>query len=415
MFFGNVPRGTKKELTFKDEIEASLFNEWFVYDFKFKNGATPLEDFYQRNPENLDDKDLEVYKTLQENRYSFFKVEKNILGEGLVLKDITTGKVYQVREYAATFHLKEGQVFPTRVAKVIDHYEMVGSPPPIPPVTLSPQFEAELRRTKNWSPKKIWRIFLKDIKEDTFSEFEEYPTLTEAEEKMNQVLAKHGLGDVLTAELIKEWIFSNEEEGVGFNVLNLIISLLRYDKKDYIDALQEITDSFLLLYTLCPQKALGGKSPYEMHRDLILEKGVLPDLKFSISKPPHFLLFKKFERVHQYAKQNDYEKTLETIDDIFEYMLTHKICCPEIYRLYLNKGAYHLFLNEVEEGVLFLEIAQEINPYYDLPQKNLEIVKNSNVQLDEEVIENVKKEDIGYKYYQFLKSLKINFAQKVED
>ncbi|MGQ9701135.1 MAG: hypothetical protein ACUVQT_01600, partial [bacterium] len=32
-------------MVFQNDTVQSLFNEWFVYDFKLSNGKTPLEDF----------------------------------------------------------------------------------------------------------------------------------------------------------------------------------------------------------------------------------------------------------------------------------------------------------------------------------------------------------------------------------
>ncbi len=126
-FFGDdAPKIEDGQIQFRSEEENSLFNEWFVYDFRLSNGKTPLEDFYYRNPYHLKIDRLQIYKDLQENVYSYFKVIKKILGSGLVLEDIITGRIYEVKEYSLTFEVFEGQSFPTRVGRVGDHYEIVG-------------------------------------------------------------------------------------------------------------------------------------------------------------------------------------------------------------------------------------------------------------------------------------------------
>ncbi len=110
---------------FSDDDEP-LFNEWMMYDFRFSDGNGMLEKFYNENPLEIPLYRREIYKTLTENYYGFFEVLEVRRFQGLSLKRLSDGKIFSVSEMSATMDLDIGDVFITRVAKTIDHYELVG-------------------------------------------------------------------------------------------------------------------------------------------------------------------------------------------------------------------------------------------------------------------------------------------------
>jgi len=91
--------------------------------------------------------------------------------------------------------------------------------------------------------------------------------------------------------------------------------------------------------------------------------------------------------------------------------LENRITYPEIFRVYANKATCHLVRGESGAAKLFLKIALELNPFYGLAKRELKRISRESA---DEPIENGAEitRDIGYQYYQFLKPLKINFAQK---
>lgn len=103
-----------------------FFNEWMMYDFKFSDGKGMLDKFYNENPLSVPLYRREIYKTLMENYYGFFEVLEVRRLKGLSVKRLEDGKVFDVLEVLATMDLDVGDVFISRVAKVIDHYELVG-------------------------------------------------------------------------------------------------------------------------------------------------------------------------------------------------------------------------------------------------------------------------------------------------
>lgn len=124
-----VMRGMKEFFGDENILDSDnpLFNEWMVYDFRFTDGNGMLKKFYQENPMGIPLYRREIYKTLLENYYGFFEVLDVKKFVSLSIKRIEDGKIFAVSEVSATIDLDMGDIFIARVAKVIDHYELVGS------------------------------------------------------------------------------------------------------------------------------------------------------------------------------------------------------------------------------------------------------------------------------------------------
>ncbi len=411
-FFGDdAPIVGDGEIQFRSEEENSLFNEWFVYDFKLSNGKTPLEDFYYRNPYHLKIDRLQIYKDLQENVYSYFKVIKKILGSGLVLEDIINGKIYEVKEYSLTFEVFEGQSFPTRVGRVGDHYEIVGGNIYVMPMKLSPELELFFKKSRrNWNPKKVWEEYIKT--KGPRPSLDGYPTLPDAEADLNFILKKYDLDKFVSTALIKEWIY--DEMGDIDQLIALLMSLLDPKRIDYENTPKEILEKLNKFHNLCPKKRFNGKSPFDMMKEA-QEKGLLPDFKFGITKILFPEIHKKYhDFLESITERNDYRGGLKKINKIFKFMLEKRISYPELYRLYANKAICHLALGNFEKGKFFLEIAVKLNPYYKFARRQLEKVKESGF-VWEVYVDGYIEKDPAYQYYLFILPFRINFAHEVDE
>lgn len=408
----DLTSGSKLEMEKGNE---GMFNEWFIFDFKLSNGKTSLEDFYNTNPYNFDPARLQLYKDLQENHFGLYEVKNIRLGEGLTLENLQTGKIYQVREYSATFGLKMGQVFSARVGKIDDHYELVGSNVTFGPVKLDAALKNIFRKDKNkLNPKILRDSFLGHRKPE--NPLKNFSSLQEAEEDLKKVLRKYNLDQFVNTATIKEWIYNHSRTDSSTFELNLLCSLLYPDMKDYHKALVELLESFNTFYNLCPQKELGGKSPFEKRKELD-KKGIPPDLKMSCQPFPPINWGKKYGKALKYMKKAEFKKALKNFNEVFAYLLEHKITYPEIYRVYTNKGVCHLALGETEIGEFMLKISIAINHFYNFARRRLERYKKGKYGF---VVRKKKRredisQDIGYQYYQFLKPLKINFAHIVKE
>ena len=412
----NLKAGDKLEM---EEDDETLFNEWFIFDFKLSKGKTPLEDFYERNPYQLNMARLQVYKDLQDNHFGLYKVKEVRLGEGLTLENLQTGKVYQVREFSATFGLKKGQVFSGRVGKVADHYELVGGDPSFKPIRLDTNLEKIFRKDKTKLNPKILKYTFLNSKPDESDQLSirDYSSLEEAETDFKQVLAKYDLDKFVSVEAIKERIYNYSKDDLyDFSEVNMLCSLLYSNMKGYNNALAEIFNSFTNFYNFCPQKELGDKSPFEKGEEG-QEKGIPLDIKMSLRKFSYWDWGKKYNKALQYMEQVKFEKALKKFNEVFAYLLKHKITYPEIYRLYANKGVCHLILGELKLGEFMLKTAVNLNSFYDLAKRQL--IKYKKEKHKFQKIKGKEKEDrltedIGYKYYQFLKKFKINFNQPLK-
>ena len=117
------------EATEKIGIEhEGYFNEWFLYDYAWKDGTTTLEHFVRDNPLRLSTTEMVFYETLlKTNRYGLFEVLGIEPLTSMTLKDLQSGTKYTVAEVKATMHTPIKAVFFARVADVGGHYEMVGA------------------------------------------------------------------------------------------------------------------------------------------------------------------------------------------------------------------------------------------------------------------------------------------------
>ncbi|MFW6135080.1 MAG: hypothetical protein ACOC5R_05840 [Elusimicrobiota bacterium] len=116
-----------------NEFDEGSFNEWFIYDYRLEKGDLVIEDFCSRNPLGLDKKKLKVYKELCKNIYGIWKVNRVIKGLGMELINKKSGNKYNVKEYKGSFSIKKGDYLFGRVAKLGDHYELVGANPQVVP------------------------------------------------------------------------------------------------------------------------------------------------------------------------------------------------------------------------------------------------------------------------------------------
>ncbi|NQU82702.1 MAG: hypothetical protein HQ539_02015 [Parcubacteria group bacterium] len=400
--------GDSFNLTDEDEV---TFNEWFIFDFKFKNGKTPLEDFYETNPYNFKMIRLQVYKDLQDNHFGLYEAKEVRLGESIVLENLQTGKIYEVREYSATFGLKKGQVFSSRVGKVGDHYELVGSNPRFGPVRLDKTMRKLFCEDKSKLNPKVLRDSFTGSKDKESLPFpEESVSLESAEKDLKRVLVEYDLEGFVDTEIIMEWIYNHSDSNPYTFELNLLCSLLQPDMRNYNKALEEVLNTYNVFYNLCPQKELGT-SPLEKTKEA-KQKGIPPDLEMSRTEFPPLGWNKKYRKALQYMKKAEFKKALKKYNEVFDYLLENKVTFPDIFRLYTNKGVCHSALGEEKLGEFMLETSVLLNPFYDFGQKQLKkfLKQKSNfAKIKKNKEEDVTK-DIGWRYYQFLKPLNINFA-----
>jgi len=163
----NLLPGDRLKMEDRDE---EIFNDWLVYDFRLKNKKTLLEDFCQRNPCRLSDIELQAYYNLQQNEYGLFEILKDKSGKGLKVKNLKTGKKYEVKEFMGTFQAEVGELLIARVGKVGDHLEFVGADCYKLPVESKSFYLGKLGSKRKLNPKVVRDFFgqLGEIKKADF-------------------------------------------------------------------------------------------------------------------------------------------------------------------------------------------------------------------------------------------------------
>jgi hypothetical protein len=156
-------------LEMKDRDE-ERFNEWLVFDFRLKNKKTLLQDFCERNPFKLSDVELQAYYDLQENEYGLFEILKLEPGKGLKVKNLKTGKGYEVKEFMGTFQAEVGELLIARVGKIEGRFEFVGGDCYKLPVESKDFYIAKLVSKRELNPKVVRNFFgrLEKIKKADF-------------------------------------------------------------------------------------------------------------------------------------------------------------------------------------------------------------------------------------------------------
>jgi len=102
------------------------FHNWFIFDFKFPNGKTPLKTYYLTKYLSFSENDQENYKNLLKSKYDLWKVRNVELDKGLELISLKDGKIFYVSEKMGTHGVKKDDVILNRITKIDDHYELIG-------------------------------------------------------------------------------------------------------------------------------------------------------------------------------------------------------------------------------------------------------------------------------------------------
>ncbi|OQX00658.1 hypothetical protein BWK69_01005 [Candidatus Parcubacteria bacterium A4] len=417
--FFNKPNLKSDDRSEVEENDKTLFNEWFIFDFRLSNGRTPLENFYYVNPYNFNPARLQIYKDLQENCFGLYEVLEIELGEWLCLKNIRTDKIYNVREFSATFGLLKGQIFSNRVGRVGDHYELVGGDVSFGPIRLNPSLKNIFKKNKEGLNPKTLRNSFPSISAPLNRKKKEYPSFEEAERNLRKILEKYGINKFVSAETIKDWIYNHPKGSLlPFSAeLSMLFGLIDPDmgREDYSMVTRDLLEGFNAFYNLCPQKTLGGKSPFEKGKERE-QRGEAPDLLMSVNKFCITDWNKKYGQALKYMEQAKFKESLKKFDEVLAYLLKNKTTYQDICRLYTNKGVCHFVLEEEELSEFMLETSVELNSFYNFGKQQLEKCKKIGFSKKSSAGRNKKSlvEDIGYRYLQFLKLFKINFNQPLK-
>lgn len=413
-FFGTESIQDLKKINIK-EGEMELFGEWFVFDYQWSGKKTTLFKFYHDNPLRLSQDSLQIYKNLQNNQYGVWEVVSVNPGHGLRLENLQTGKIFDVKEFKATFQLNPGDIFYNRLAFLKDHWEMVGANTFIWGVKFDQSVKSIWRKDKSEiSPKDNYRMF-KNNHSDALGFEQNLLTIENAEEKFAKMLKKFKIDSYVTTSLIKDWIYNLKRDSISYTeIIDRLTGLINFDDLDNSLDVGEFIKVYNEFYNLCPQKFLKNKSPSQLITENPSRK---PELITRITSIGHGEELDKIQiGAWNFMRSGNYFKALKYFDKYFRKLLQRRTTVFFIYRIYANKAVCHFACGQKSEGKKMIDIALELNPNYDFGRKLLRRYRAGEFDFEIKNILGLKsrfgfqKKDSSEKYYNFLKKLGINFA-----
>ncbi len=351
-----------------------LANEWFIFDYRHKNGKTSLENYLVEKSNNLTEEERERLKILsQTNHYGLFEVKKVVIGSGLEVCDLQNGQIFEVQERSATYSLKPSYVVPIRLAQVDEHWEMVGSNSVAWPINLQDGVRNFLKKTKDiLSPKEIFKILSSDndtrdrrkISIDNPDELVPEETKKELEKLLSSYQLDQYISIETIAGLCRE-VFEKKRELQ--EIISVVISLC--DDNLNQDELEKLLKALLNFYNTENKKRLpqNNKKPKRNSE----EKTISTDM---MEIGGHQFL-EAVQEAHRLMEEENYEASVKKFDEVFQIFLEQKIVKPDIYRIFANVAMAYFGAGLEEEGKILLEKSLELNSNYDyaiMTKKRLE-------------------------------------------
>src|SRR3989344_4693441 len=94
------------------------FLDWFLFDFCYRGGETPLAYACRTNPLAMSDADIATLKTIVEkNCFGYFEVTATGR-DCMTFKAVEGGEQYEIADTEASIKSKKGDVFVCRIAPV---------------------------------------------------------------------------------------------------------------------------------------------------------------------------------------------------------------------------------------------------------------------------------------------------------
>ncbi|MBI2644629.1 hypothetical protein HYW94_00420 [Candidatus Uhrbacteria bacterium] len=414
-FFGN----RNYSLNDCTDEERSWFFEWLVYDFLLSSDMPPVQDFFQRNPLNLPDFELQHYRDIANNEYGLYEILSIDLGCGMRIRNVHTGMTFDIRERKTTFEVKVGYLIFARVGRFSDHNELIGANGLYLPFKLG----AELR--KAWrsedirlTPKFQYDLAKGNTERDRYYSVKDLaersgvrPDPKAANRSMSIFLQKHDMDSFVTTDKIKEWIYQLKRSSDSTPVTLLCGLLTVPGRTASSEDLNELLKCYNDLYNTSPHKSLRGKSPSEKVDENPYRRA---DIRVESSKISINEWCAHSDVALHAMGEGDMKTALRENNLCFILMFKGRTTFREVYRIYANKAIQHFVLGDREGGEQLLQFALELNPKYDfgiVQKQKYESGKfESMIPRKSSIRRKSFISDPAYRYYQFLSAYGINFA-----
>lgn len=269
------------EKTASDDYLHALFFEWFLFDYNYKNGKSPLEHFIDYHPASISSEIIDRFKqSAESNRIGNFWVERVFPRDGIVvISDTNTGEQFEILDYTMSGELGPNGcgMFGARIVHVDGEWVFAGNSVYYYPVSPTEEMKKILLDTDVEPVTFISLVkstFGKKTEDDsnfTAPMLDVTPEEQEARlEELSHLFDKwHNEGIVALgwndlAEAIKH------DETLAMRPAKLIELAFAVDDKhesdiniDDMEAIDEIISALMDAWNLLPHNYLDGKSPTE--------------------------------------------------------------------------------------------------------------------------------------------------------
>jgi uncharacterized protein YecA (UPF0149 family) len=356
------------------QIQEGIFNEWLLYDFKLSNGNNLIMEYREINERQIEPSLLRIYDNIIDTQhFGLFEVVSVFLDEGLTMRDLKSGKTYEIKEKSATHDLQVGNLFFNRIAMINDHWELIGADNVvIPAKQLTENFrEIFLNDPRKISTMDAYAFANSNQGERDLKTKEIDPKL--ARFRLTELLAENGLDKLVSVEQIINWCYKATEPSAGTEITSLIFGLGtdKINRASVNKLIRTIND----VYNSSPQKNLGDKSPQEKTLE---NPAQAPELILDINALGGEKCWDLHKKVQQQMRNGKYVAALSTWQEVFGSLKKEFAVTPEIYRLFANKAVCHFACGEDNEGKKMLDLALTLNPNYDFAQMQLKNIGTEN-------------------------------------
>ena len=255
------------------EFAELRFADYFLFSYSSSHyKMTPLEVFLSRKLSGLNKKDKEIYSGFKAHIYSAFEVLKVIVGSHFIAKNLSSNKVYKVRENRATYQMEEGNIIIARILPYEEDYALSHINLVVPRAA-SYLVKREWKRMiakdkKGADPITLERVFHQGRKRVVENDLEM------VEKKLRRTL-KRNLGK--KAPTIRQLRKRINESTYSMDILKELIEKMSFSSSKELIQFQELFNAF---WNLSSRDEFGGKSPQQKGEEIRgpRERELIPDL-----------------------------------------------------------------------------------------------------------------------------------------
>jgi len=255
------------------EFAELRFADYFLFSYSSSHyKMTPLEVFLSRKLSGLNKKDKEIYSGFKSNIFSAFEIVKVIVGSHFIAKNLSSNKVYKVRENKATYQMEEGVLIIARILPYKQDYALSNINLVVPKAA-SYLTKREWKRMiandrKGPDPLTLERIFHQGKKRAIENDLEM------VEKKLRRMLKKHLGKKAPTIRQLRKRINKTTD---SMNILKELTEKMSFSGTEELMEFQELFNAF---WNLSSRDEFGGKSPQQKAEEMRgpRERELIPDL-----------------------------------------------------------------------------------------------------------------------------------------